>query len=83
MYEVFPPEIMQRFKDHHNAPTKCQPMRRGGQFDFYSAGKMIANGSIAPMGGGKGAGYAPVAGFDAQTGDGIDVIFNEVEVIHC
>ncbi len=57
-------------------------MRRGGQFDFYSDGKMTGFGSIAGMGGAKGSGYAPVAGFDANTGDGIDLIFNEVEVIN-
>jgi hypothetical protein len=76
-------EIMQRLREHHNTRTKCKPMRRGGQFDFYCAGNMITGGAIAPRGGGKGAGYAPVAGFDAKTGDGIDLIFNEVEVIHC
>ncbi|KAJ7620016.1 hypothetical protein DFH06DRAFT_1174495 [Mycena polygramma] len=79
VYEAFPDEVMQRFKAHQDTPTKCRPLTRGGQFDFYKAGEMIGHGSVAPMGGGKGSGYAPVTGFDAETTDGIDVIFNEVE----
>jgi hypothetical protein len=55
-------------------------MRRGGQFDFYGDGDMIANGSSAGMGGLGGSGYAPVSGIEATSLGGIDLIFNEVEV---
>ncbi|KAJ7447751.1 hypothetical protein B0H11DRAFT_1929494 [Mycena galericulata] len=64
---------------HHEATTKCKPIKRGGQFDFYGAGDTVGSGSSAASGGRKGSGYAPIAGFEATTLDGIDIIFNEVE----
>ncbi|KAJ7271351.1 hypothetical protein B0H12DRAFT_1229006 [Mycena haematopus] len=82
VYGAFHPEIMKRFKEHSDAPSECKPLTRGGQFDFYSSEKgMTAYGSIVPKGGLPGSGYAPVAGFNTRTSAGIDLVFNEVEVI--
>ncbi|KAJ7180950.1 hypothetical protein C8R46DRAFT_1028325 [Mycena filopes] len=80
LYNAFPPKLHARFKEQHSMPTQCKPIRRGGQFDGFGDGIMITSGSTAPMGGAPGSGYAPVAGFEAETAAGIDAIFNEVEV---
>ncbi|KAJ7222702.1 hypothetical protein C8J57DRAFT_1253650 [Mycena rebaudengoi] len=42
-------------------------------------GEMIGLGSTAPMGWIRGSGYAPVQGFEAESLDGIDTVFNEIE----
>ncbi|KAJ6525430.1 hypothetical protein DFH09DRAFT_1188393 [Mycena vulgaris] len=79
IYGAFSPVVLARLKEHHNAAIKCKPVRRGGGFDWFSDGKMIPQGSSGNMGGTAASGYAPLAGFNAKTLDGIDIIFNEVE----
>ncbi|KAJ7743207.1 hypothetical protein B0H16DRAFT_1252350, partial [Mycena metata] len=76
---TFPEDVIEGLRSHHHRPSRCHAMKRGAQFDFYSAGNMTAHGSTAPMGGAPGSGYAPVAGFDATMPDGIDLIFDEIE----
>ncbi|KAJ6541741.1 hypothetical protein B0H19DRAFT_958923 [Mycena capillaripes] len=79
VYEAFPPETMKVLKKHHHAKSKCRPMKRGGQFDFYGDGEMVVNGHSAGSGGLAASGYSAVAGFEAVSLAGIDIIFNEVE----
>lgn len=78
-YGAFSPDILRRLKDHHDIVSKCKPMTRGGQFDCYGDGSMIAHGSSLPSGGAPGSAYAPVANFDANTLEAMDIIFNEIE----
>ena len=79
VYGAFSPKILQRLKDHHDIVSKCKPMARGGQFDCYGDGSMIAHGSSLPSGGAPGSAYTPVANFDANTLEAMDIIFNEIE----
>lgn len=59
--------------------SKCKPLTRGGQFDCYGDGSMVAHGSSAPSGGGPGSAYGPVAHFEANSLEAINIIFNEIE----
>ncbi|KAJ7886432.1 hypothetical protein B0H14DRAFT_3730672 [Mycena olivaceomarginata] len=42
---------------------------------------MVGFGSIHPQGGAPGSGYAPTAGFNADTLDAVDLILNEAEYL--
>ncbi|KAJ6524471.1 hypothetical protein B0H19DRAFT_1276441 [Mycena capillaripes] len=79
VYEAFPSDIVKVLKKHQHAKSKCRPMKRGAQFNFYGDGDMTTGGFQVPSGGNAGSGYAPPSGFEATTLDGIDIVFNEVE----
>ncbi|KAJ3757489.1 hypothetical protein EV360DRAFT_26931, partial [Lentinula raphanica] len=57
--------------------TGVQAVKRGGQFQTFSSGKMIPIGSRIPSGGRPGDSYTSYSGLDASTQSGLDILFNQ------
>ncbi|KAH7871938.1 uncharacterized protein C8R40DRAFT_1174015 [Lentinula edodes] len=64
---------------HCNKVTAVKPVRRGGKFDLWSSGQMHPYGWRQPSGGRLGDTYAPYAGIEAETLEGIMVLFEHAE----
>ncbi|GAV99110.1 hypothetical protein LENED_000544 [Lentinula edodes] len=64
---------------HCNKVTAVKPVRRGGKFDLWSSGQMCPYGWRQPSGGRLGDTYAPYAGIEAETLEGIMVLFEHAE----
>lgn len=81
MYNTFSASVLQTLIQHHHALQEVKAIKRGKQFQSYVQGSMIPRGSRAPTGGIAGDSYTFYAGMNSSSPEGINVLFNDAEVI--
>ncbi len=80
MYNTFPATYLARLQSHHSQLQKVKKITQGKQFNSYSQGSMIARGVRTPAGGVPGDSYTFYLKMEAITANGIEALFNDVEV---
>ncbi|KAJ3888768.1 hypothetical protein GG344DRAFT_79460 [Lentinula edodes] len=79
-YGVFPPHLISFLQQIAVQTTGVKPLRRGGQFQTYHTGNMTPIGSRLASGGRELDTYAPYAGLDTKTNQGIHILFDQATV---
>ncbi|KAJ3898662.1 hypothetical protein F5879DRAFT_994561 [Lentinula edodes] len=79
-YGVFPPELITFLQRIAVQTTGVKPLRRGGQFQAYHTGTMTPIGSRLASGGRELDTYAPYAGLDSESIQGIHILFDQATV---
>ncbi|KAJ4465422.1 hypothetical protein C8J55DRAFT_566351 [Lentinula edodes] len=69
----------ERLVHHSSKVSAVKPVRRGGKFDLWSSGQMRPYGWRQPSGGRLGDTYAPYAGMEAESVEGITILFEHAE----
>ena len=81
-YGAFSDEVLKQLCLHFEEQVDgVRTLRRGGKFDFFSAGTMRPHGTRMPMGGGKADGYTMYSGMGAGDPASINLLFNHAEVL--
>ncbi|KAJ3771967.1 hypothetical protein FB446DRAFT_789143 [Lentinula raphanica] len=70
-------DMLSILQDNVVESTGVQAVKRGGQFQTFSSGKMVPVGSRLPSGGRPGDSYTSYSGLEASTQNGLDILFNQ------
>ncbi|KAJ3831235.1 hypothetical protein F5878DRAFT_667770 [Lentinula raphanica] len=76
-WNPFDDEMLSILQDNVVESTGVQAVKRGGQFQTFSSGKMVPVGSRIPSGGRPGDSYTSYSGLEASTQNGLDILFNQ------
>ncbi|KAJ3964487.1 hypothetical protein EV361DRAFT_873970 [Lentinula raphanica] len=70
-------DMLSILQDNVVESTSVQAVKRGGQFQTFSSGKMVPVGSRIPSGGRPADAYTSYSGLEASTQDGLEILFNQ------
>ncbi|KAJ3765438.1 hypothetical protein FB446DRAFT_709464 [Lentinula raphanica] len=69
-----------RLVKYSQSCTGVQPIHRGGKFAYWSSGQMIPFGARQPSGGRRADHYTFYAGIEANTHEGIKILFEQAQI---
>ncbi|KAK7021770.1 hypothetical protein VNI00_017281 [Paramarasmius palmivorus] len=76
-YDIFPPDVLQELEEAVDQETGVKPVRRGSNKDRWNSGSMRCFGARVASGGRPADEYVFYAGIEAESLEGIEVLFKQ------